>query len=128
VARLSTTIVAPHDHSIRLIGDKGVLHLKECWNNNDPVYFQKLVKIRRKTFLSPIKRKVKPPYPIQTKKYDRRKTSMDFLLGVQDLVEAIESGKDGHLSAEFSLHVNEVALALQYAGVEGKTYFTKSRI
>jgi len=128
VVRLSTTIVAPHDHSIRLIGDKGVLYLNECWNNNDPVYFRRLVQIRRKTFLSPIKKKVKLPYPAQTNKYGRSNTKMDFLLGVQDLVEAVETGTDGQLHADFSLHVNEVALALQYAGVEGKTYFTKSRI
>ncbi len=127
VVRLSTTIVAPHDHSIRLFGDKGVLYMNECWDNNDPVYFRKLMRIRRKTFLSPFKKKVKLPYEVNVNKVDRGNTKMDFLLGVQDLAEAVNTGKSIQLNADFSLHVNEVALALQYAGTAATTYFTKSR-
>lgn len=127
VVRLSTTIVAPHDHSIKLFGDKGVLYLDECWDNDDKVYFRKLMRIRRKTFLSPIKKKVNFPYPITVNKVDRGNTKMDFLLGVQDLARAIKQNEEGQLSADFSLHVNEIALALQFAGTEAKTYFTKSR-
>jgi predicted dehydrogenase len=127
VVRLSLTIVAPHDHSIRLFGDKGLIYLEECWDNDSPVFFQKLVRIRRKTFLSPIKKKVKLPYHVKVNKMKHGSTSMDFLLGVQDLAEAVNTGKDYQLNADFSLHVNEVALALQYANVQGKTYITKSR-
>ncbi|MFL0803877.1 MAG: Gfo/Idh/MocA family oxidoreductase [Agarilytica sp.] len=127
VVRLSTTIVAPHDHSIRLFGDKGVLYMNECWDNNDPVYFRKLMRIRRKTFLSPFKKKVKLPYEVNVNKVNRGNTKMDFLLGVQDLAEAVNKGKSIQLNADFSLHVNEVALALQYAGTAATTYFTKSR-
>jgi len=127
VARLSTTIVAPHDHSIRLFGDKGVLFLKECWNNAEQVFFRKLVRIRRKTFLSPIRKRVKPPADIKVNKVDRGNTKMDFLLGVQELAEAIKHDSTLQLNADFSLHVNEVALALQHAGTEAGTYFTKSR-
>lgn len=127
VVRLSTTIVAPHDHSIRLFGDKGVLYLNECWDNDDKVYFRKLMRIRRKTFLSPLKKKVKLPQDVNVNKVDRGNTKMDFLLGVQDLAQAVNTGKSHLLNANFSLHVNEVALALQYAGTESATYLTKSR-
>ncbi len=127
VARLSTTIVAPHDHSIRLFGDRGVLYLNECWDNDEPVYFRRLMRIRRKTFLSPLRKKVRLPHAIPVNKVDRGNTKMDFLLGVQDLADAVRSGKDIQLNADFSLHVNEVALALQYAGTQADTYFTKSR-
>ncbi|MFL0810267.1 MAG: Gfo/Idh/MocA family oxidoreductase [Agarilytica sp.] len=127
VVRLSTTIVAPHDHSIRIFGDNGVLYLDECWDNDDKVYFRKLMRIRRKTFLSPLKKTIKAPYDIQVNKVDRGNTKMDFLLGVQALADAIAKGEHNLMNAEFSLHVNEVALALQYAGDAANTYFTKSR-
>ncbi|WP_086934323.1 Gfo/Idh/MocA family protein [Agarilytica rhodophyticola] len=127
VARLSTTIVAPHDHSIRIFCDNGVIYMDECWDNDDEVYLKKMVRIRRKTFLSPIKKKVKLPNEVKVNKVDRGNTKMDFLLGVQDLATAINTGKRNQLSADFSLHVNEVALALQYAGTQSSTYITKSR-
>ena len=128
VVRLSTSIIAPHDHSIRLFGDKGVIYLNECWDNNDEVFYRKLMRIRRKTFLSPWKSKVKLPYEIKVNKVDRGNTKMDFLLGVQDLANAVNNPQhDLRLNADFSLHVNEVALALQYAGTNSHTYVTKSR-
>ena len=58
VARLTTTIVAPHDHTIRIFGDDGVITLTDCWDNNEHVYYQKYIQIRRKRFLNPIKTKV----------------------------------------------------------------------
>ena len=125
--RLSTTIIAPHDHSIRLFGDKGIISLKECWDNNSKVYFQKMMRIRRKTFLFPIKKQVKLPYEVKTNKVDRGNTKMDFLLGVKDLANAVRTGNNFQLNSEFSLHVNEVALALQYAGSSSRTYYTQSR-
>jgi predicted dehydrogenase len=128
VVRLSTTIVAPHDHSIRVFGDKGILNLNECWNNNDKVYFRRLMRIRRKTFLSPIKKQIKLPYDIEVNKMDRGNTKMDFLLGVKDIADAIELNQTPLMSIDFSLHINEVTLALQYAGTEANTYLTKTRV
>ena len=127
VARLSTTIVAPHDHSIRIFGDKGVISLQECWDNDDKVQFRKLMRIRRKTFLSPFKKTVKHPEEINVNKVDRGNTKMDFLLGVQALAERIQDKKESTLTIDFCLHVTEVSLALQNAGTESPTYITKSR-
>lgn len=127
VARLSTTIVAPHDHSIRIFGDKGVISLKECWDNNDKVYFKKLMRIRRKTFLSPYKKTIKLPETIVVNKLNRGNTKMDFLLGVRALTQRIDGDQNGPLNIDFCLHVTEVSLALQNAGTEAKTHITKSR-
>jgi len=127
VARLSTTIVAPHDHSIRIFGDKGVISLKECWNNDDKVYFRKLMRIRRKTFLSPYKIRVNHPKKINVNKLNRGNTKMDFLLGVKALSQRIAGDQSGPLNINFCLHVTEVSLALQNAGTEAKTHLTKSR-
>lgn len=127
VARLSTTIVAPHDHSIRIFGDKGVISLKECWDNDDKVYFKKLMRIRRKTFLSPYKKTINLPEKIQVNKLDRGNTKMDFLLGVCALAHKIKGSQESIMSIDFCLHVTEVSLALQNAGTESNTYITKSR-
>ncbi len=127
VARLSTTIVAPHDHAIRIFGEKGIISLDECWNNDDKVYFRKLMRIRRKTFLSPFKKQIKYPSEIVVNKLDRGNTKMDFLLGVQAIANTINNKEQSVLSVDFCLHVTEVSLALQYAGTNGSTYITKSR-
>lgn len=127
VARLSTTIVAPHDHSIRIFGDEGVLSLQECWDNDDKVHFRKLMRIRRKTFLSPYKKKIKYPQAISVNKLNRGNTKMDFLLGVDALASKIVTDEEMLMSIDFCLHVTEVSLALQYAGTNAQTYITKSR-
>ena len=127
VVRLSTTIVAPHDHSIRIFGDKGLIGLKECWDNDDKVYFRKLMRIRRKTFLSPYKQTVRYPEKITVNKLDRGNTKMDFLLGVNALAEKIQGGQKSIMTIDFCLHVTEVSLALQNAGTTAHTYITKSR-
>ena len=130
VARLSTTIVAPHDHSIRIIGDRGVLTLKDCWNNDDRVHFYRRMRVRRRTFMSPVGWRVRLPEDRRVRSTSILKkgsTQMDFLMGVNALAEHIVRGMPLQLSPDFSLHVNEIALALQYAGTRGSTYVPVSR-
>lgn len=127
VARLSTTIIAEHDHSIRIFGEKGVLSVGECWNNQAPVHFRKLIRIRRRSLLSPIPKRIKAPFKVPAIRMSRGNTHMDFMLGVQDLADAITNEAEPEIGARFSLHVTEVALALQNAGTSSNTYITKSR-
>lgn len=128
VARLSTTIVAPHDHSIRVVCDDGILSLNECWDNVSSVFFRKLYKIRRKTFLAPWKKLIKLPEPVVVNKMNRGNTKMDFMLGVSALADSIEGNSKNNVfvDPDFSLHVNEVALALHEAGDGGLVYQPKS--
>ena len=127
VVRLTTTIVGEHDHQIRIFGEKGIISMKDCWDNNGNVYVQNFLRIRRKFLLNPIKRKVKLPYKISVNKMERGNTKMDFLLGVNELAQSIEDCKPCSIGGNFSLHINEVALALQYAGVHSNTYIVKSK-
>jgi predicted dehydrogenase len=127
VARLSTTLVGPHDHSIRIIGEQGVLGLQDCWFNDGRVYFRKLISIRRKTFLSPLKSTYKLPKTPRIKVISTGGNRMDYAAGVAELAAAIEQGRPCRLSTRFSLHVNEIALALQNAGNRSETYITRSR-
>lgn len=41
VARLTCSIVAPYDHRLQIIGDKGVLSVDECWQYGTPVYLER---------------------------------------------------------------------------------------
>lgn len=127
VARLSTTLVGPHDHSIRIIGEQGVLGLQDCWFNDARVYFRKLISIRRKTLLSPLKSTYKLPKAPRMKVKSTGGNRMDYVAGVAELAVSIQQGRPCRLSPRFSLHVNEVALALQNAGNRPETYITRSR-
>ena len=113
VARLTTTIVAPHDHTIRIFGDDGVITLTDCWDNNEHVYYQKYIQIRRKRFLNPIKTKVKLPQSSANKTMKFGNTKMDFLLGVDEISRCVTAQSTPILDSAFSLHVNEIALILQ---------------
>ncbi len=127
VARLTTTIVAPNDHSIRVIGDGGVLEVDDCWFNDAPVKLRKLHTIRRKTFLSPFRSVYKLRGAPGKRLADTGGNRMDFAAGVAELALAIAEGRLSRLSPRFSLHVTEVALALQNAGTAAGVYLTRSR-
>ncbi|MEM1252357.1 MAG: Gfo/Idh/MocA family oxidoreductase [Cyanobacteria bacterium P01_H01_bin.21] len=112
VARLTCGIVAPHDHEFKVIGDKGVLSIQDCWFYGSPVKLQKMMKIRRKVFMNPFKQTlpmVKKPPTFKSKGANH----MDFSRGVAEVAAAIKENRPGRLSADFSLHNNELVLAIQ---------------
>lgn len=116
VARLTCSIVAPHDHSITIVGDEGVVSTKDCWYYRSPVHVQRLLTIRRKTFLTPWKTK----YPLVKSGLSSRyrykgSQQMDFARGVAEMGDAIAAGRRCRLSPQFSLHVLEVTLVIQSA-------------
>jgi len=121
VARLTCSIVAPHDHSLRIIGDEGILGIHDCWYYGNPVYVQRMMRIRRKVFLNPLKKK----YPLVRKasKFNYRGSQqMDFSRGVAEMRAAIVEGRPSRLGADFSLHNNELAIAIQNALEIGGSY------
>jgi predicted dehydrogenase len=127
VARLTTSIIAAHDHQIRLFGDDGVIEIDDCWFNEAPVLVRRSHTIRRKTFLSPFRRRYRAAGHLPRKANAFGAASMDFCLGVADMVNALAEKRECYLSARFSLHVNEVALALSHASRQPGTYRTVSR-
>ncbi len=121
VARLTCSIVAPHDHSLQIIGDDGIMGIEDCWYYGDPVYIRRMMKIRRKVFMNPIKQK----YPLVRKppKFDYKGAQqMDFSRGVAEMADAIAQGRPNRLSNDFSLHNNELAIAIQEALETGGSY------
>ena len=122
VCRLTCSIVAPHDHRLTVVGDEGVLTLEDCWFNRAPIRLRKRWVIRRKMLLAPLARKLLLKNPTAGQTSRRGAAAMDFALGIAELAQAIETGRAPLLNAEFSLHVTELALAIQAAGDQGGRY------
>jgi predicted dehydrogenase len=125
VARLTCGIIAPHDHSLQIFGDRGILGTEDSWFYTSPVYTKRLFNIRRKAIVSPIKEK----YPLVGKKQKygyKGAQQMDFARGVAEMASAIKEQRPCRLSARYSLHVNEIVLAIQNAFETSSTHIVKS--
>jgi predicted dehydrogenase len=118
VTRLTCSIVAPHDHQIRIMGDKGVLGLKRAWDNRAPVKFYRRMRLRRRLLELPFGRRIRlngATHPFAGK---WGAANMNFALGPVEMLESISENRPCRLSNEFALHLNEVTLAMQNAGAE----------
>jgi predicted dehydrogenase len=122
VARLTCSIVASHGHTLRIFGDDGVLSVRDCWDYRAPVYIHRPITIRRRVLYPPWKRK----YPLVSSgralQRSRGSSRMDWFRGVAEMAAAITERRPCRLSPLFSLHVNEIVLAMQNAGISGSTY------
>jgi predicted dehydrogenase len=122
VARLTCGIVAPHDHVLKIVGDDGVLYTDEGWDYRASVYRRRMLTIRRKTLLSPWRERMRLPAPPHGKPKTKGSQSMDFARGPAEMAAALAEGRACRLSAAFTLHVNEMALAIHHAGRDGADY------
>ncbi len=123
VARLTCSIIAPHDHTLSIIGDRGILSTKDCWFYRSPVYVRRPITIRRKTFMSPWKSR----YPLVSSrasgKYKYRGSQqMDFARGVAELAASIPEHRPSVLSERYCLHTNELVIAIDAARETGSAY------
>ena len=116
VARLTCSIVAPHDHSIRIVGDRGVLRCNAAWDNAAPVTFAKRLTLRRRLMETPFPRRLRLRGPTHPKVKRWGAAAMNFMLGPAEMLEALHDGRPCRLTAEFALHMTEVTLAIQNAG------------
>jgi predicted dehydrogenase len=126
IARLTTSIVAPHNHSLKVVGDKGLIEIDDCWHNDARVYIRKQIRLRRRLFMSPLRKTYNISEKPRMKVPKTGGNRMDYALGVADLAAAIQESRTPRLSARFSLHVTEVTLALQQAGMNADTCQIKS--
>jgi predicted dehydrogenase len=116
VARLTCSIIAPHDHRLRVFGDSGVAEIDQAWNNEAPVRIRKRFVLRRKLVNSPIASKAKPGGWTAHPFVDRKQAAMNFMLGPAEMLDAIAAGRPPKLGGDWALHLTEVTLALQNAG------------
>jgi predicted dehydrogenase len=113
VARLTCGIIAPHNHGLRIIGEKGALEVNECWNNEAKVKFRKRFVVRRRLMNSFFTKSLKISGQAHPKVPKRGAAAMNFALGPAEVLAAIQEGRDPRASADFALHLNEVTLAIQ---------------
>jgi len=123
VARLTCSIVAPHDHHLKIIGDQGVLQTKDCWFYRSPVTIRRPITIRRSRFYSPIPERCKLVGPVSKRYKYKGSQQMDFSRGIVELAEAIQGKRPCRIGADYSLHVNEMVLAIQNALEDSQTYW-----
>jgi predicted dehydrogenase len=130
VARLSCSIIAPHDHQMRIFGDEGVMWTADTWKYRSPVYLRRFLTIRRRMLLNPVRKKLKLAQSGLPQPKNSGAAEMDFCRGIADLADAVAATRSPRLSARFCLHVNEMALAIHYAqtGVTQKMTTTFERL
>ncbi len=128
VVRLTCSIVAPYNHAMQIVGDKGVLTVQECWNYSSPVCLDKYSKLRFKVEKRPITKTypfvkswvdphsgVYPPVKKVSLKKRYARQRQDFARGIAELARAIEEGRPTKLPADYCLHVSELVWAIQNA-------------
>ena len=116
VARLTCSIVARHDHGLRVFGDEGVLEVGDAWANAAPVRVRRRRVIRRRLINSPFATRVSPAAIGHPMVGRRGAASMNFALGVAEMARAIAAGAVPRLAGDFALHLTEVSLAMQAGG------------
>jgi len=120
VARLTCSIIAPHDRSLRIIGDDGILSIKDCWDYGSPVYKSSRTPLALRAEKYPLAAKLlglggrkvslvrKANFAYSGKGAD----PMDFARGVAELADAIREGRPCRMAARHALHVNELTMAI----------------
>jgi predicted dehydrogenase len=121
VARVTCGYIAEHDQRMRIFGEHGVLTCRDVWKYDSPVFFEPYEDRRR------LHHRVLDQVAYYALKHHRHRLplvreaafesegalTMDFARGVAEQAAAIREGRPPRLSARFSLHVNEVVLAMQ---------------
>lgn len=132
VARLTCSIIAPHDHRLRIIGDEGVLEIDEVWHFGAPLRIRRFdaLGLRAESYawlgrhaftrwMFGLDGRKSPLSPPSGWRRSLRRHEMDYALGVADLAAAIREKRSPALPAALALHVNEIALAIQNARETG---------
>lgn len=127
VARLTCSILAPHDRSLRIVGDHGVLELKDCWDNGAPVRFRRRFIIRRRLVNAPIARRLRVARTTHPKVGRWGAVSLNYALGPKEMADALAQGRPCRASAELALHLTEVTLAIQASGANAGAQTMQTR-
>jgi predicted dehydrogenase len=128
VVRLTCSLMAPHNHGMRIVGDKGVLTVEECLNYSAPVYVDEYSRFKFRAERYPISRRypfIKAwfdphfrEYP-PLKKFNWKKRNarhrQDYARGIAELARAITEKRPPRLPADYCLHVAELVWAIQNA-------------
>lgn len=126
VARMTFGLVGPHNHSLRIVGEKGVLRVEECLGYSAPVFVDKYTSLKFraerypitraypfiKTWVDPLHRVYPPVKKVGFKKRLSRHRQ-DYARGISELARSIEEKRPSRLPEDFCLHVAELVWAIQ---------------
>jgi predicted dehydrogenase len=146
VARLTSSWLAPSDHSIRMFGDTGVLTTDDVSIPRSPVYISRYrnIRIGPKTITIPWKERypmASPPRRASATEATRtiirspralvrrlrarllnRRMKVDFCLGPAEIATALRESRPCRLSPEYCLHNTEIVLAIHNSLETGSTH------
>lgn len=136
VARVTCGLVAPEDKTLTIVGDHGVIYVPDLrndklgvWVKRDPDIGRSAIdklQLKLRANLTTAVHRLHLPlaphafyqkYPlVNVGKYAAagKRKPVSFLRGVQDMVDALESGQPHYLSAELGLHIVEIIETLEY--------------
>ena len=124
-ARLTCSIVAPANRSLRLIGDRGALTLSDVWEYQTALRYTTVGMSLIPRLMRKLEKKLSFWAPglffgrkLTVSGHDMVKRTagghhMDFARGIADLAHRIKNNRDVASSARLAVHVTEVTLALQ---------------
>jgi predicted dehydrogenase len=121
VSRLTCGIFASHDRRLRIYGDEGVLSTADTWDFGSPVYLSRRTRLGLKAEKHPRlarwiglgPRRLPLVRRPRFRWSGRPANHIDFSRGIAELAAAATEGRPSRLPARWSLHVNELALAIQ---------------
>lgn len=115
VSRLTCSIVAPHDHRLLIAGEEGALWVEDCWKPTSPVRRRGRIEVLGRSREAPFAQRLKLLGDAEAIAASKGRRKVDFCLGPLDLARALREGRAPRLSAQFCLHITEVALAISNA-------------
>jgi predicted dehydrogenase len=115
VSRLTCSIVAPHDHRLRISGEEGALWVEDCWKPTSSVRHRGRIELFGRSREAPYSRRLALLGDAEAVAASKGRRKVDFCLGPLDLARALREGRAPRLSARFCLHITEVALAISNA-------------
>jgi predicted dehydrogenase len=140
VARLSNSILAPSNRSLRIIGLDGVATLTDVWEYHAPVrvsptgarFGPRLVRWieKRASRFIPGLLLGSAVRPVPGRKVGKTAGGhrMDFARGIAQLAAQVQGGADAMVGPELALHVTEVTLALQAPDANGRAVVMQTTV
>jgi len=137
VARLTCSLIAPRDKSLKIVGDEGVLYAASVRDDALPVYFRRIPSVGWRTGLERrlnslrewMDNRISISDCFQDDWHFRKKLSFarrpsgivvskqkpdDFCRGPQEVADAIREKRASRLSARLGAHIVELIEAIQY--------------
>ena len=115
VARLTCSIVASHDHGLRVFGEDGILSVDDVWKPRASVRIRPRLRVRGRSLEAPFSRRQRLLGDEEAVRLSRGRRKVDFCLGPVEMARALREDRPSRLPPAFCLHITELALAISNA-------------